>query len=1355
VSLEVQKEILTGEEGEEELYSQRSKLYRFRENEWKERGLGDAKLLKHRESGRVRFVLRQEKTGKIVANHYVIDLQPYCDLHPNAGSEKCWVWSAQDFAEEEVATEQFALRFGNPELASAFKDAFDNAKVLNSKVDHLADLVGSTREKSPEEGKPELPAPPASGSPAQQPRLQPRQAAEETSTAETEEPNPFAGMSLLASASDSQGSLFSGSGSSAGASGSTFTGLFSQSSGSSGGLFSSAAGSGGLVGSGGIFGVQTEGLFGSTAGCSGGLFGSPSASNSTPSSGGLFSAAASDAKPPKGQDQEEEADAVEEEEVTTIPGWTPSVTLDVKDCVATGEEDEEELYSQRSKLYRFRDGEWKERGLGDAKLLQHRETRRVRFMLRQEKTGKIVGNHYVLGVPPYCDLQPNAGNKKCWVWSTPDYSEEEPEVERFALRFGTPELAEAFKVAFDNAKELNASIADLPQANEKDSEKASPEAPANAATGPPADGKLSEAPKPTSASPTPTKAAEPEKSSEPAKTLDAAPSPEKAGGLIGQSMGQGSLFSNAASTSSGLLGSSSSSSISLFGGSAGSTASLLSGTTGGLLSSAAGSSSGLFSSAASTSGSLFSSAAGTSGGLFSSAAAGASGGLFGSLAASSGGLFNSTSGASSGGLPQAGTQAGPPKAPEQDEEQYVVEEEVTSIPGWTPSVTLEVKEKVDTGEEDEEELYSQRSKLYRFRDGEWKERGTGEAKILKHRETGKIRFLLRQERTMKISANFFIIDQLPYCDLRPNTGSSKCWVWTAQDCSDGEIVVEQFALKFGTPELASQFEEEFNKAKNPAAASATPEEPDEDQGGEDCDQGHEEDTEAGEPGGFAALLAQQQQQAGWRCPGCRLQWPEEVYECGVCEIPRPGFEEIGAEKAREKQKGIENAAAAFLGTSTANNALVPKATGFAVPPPKKASGVLVPPPAKTGGFVMPPPPRSAQPPDSPQFGASASGSAAAPPPVFGGAPAAPSGAAPPAQGTPSMFAAPEGPGASAPAPLFGAPPSGVQGYPGVGPPLVQPGPAPFFAPQVPPQPHLACGMFGPPPGALAPGAFGAMPVGMGMAPGPAMHPGVVAFPGRVETPEPPGRKPDAALLAAIGEAVTAAHAKASATTRAGPAGDGAVTEAALQKLEERMRRLEERCCRAEEKEKATKAEERARREEEFEDLRQQVGALRRRNQEESDSLQRHQREAKLRIEGLETELAQERQARSSLEGRSGKDSQTTQHAQRLAESALRAAEGVQQDVRQLRQERSSDMATVERSIQALESKVDRCSMDPLRGMSMQNRVMYLQGLHMQQTGRRLEGGREDGGSSSLELKDATDVGGGQRGQLRPLLRHVP
>ena len=46
-------------------------------------------------------------------------------------------------------------------------------------------------------------------------------------------------------------------------------------------------------------------------------------------------------------------------------------------------------------------------------------------------------------------------------------------------------------------------------------------------------------------------------------------------------------------------------------------------------------------------------------------------------------------------------------------------------------MNLEVKDYVETGEEGEEELYSQRSKLLRFVEGEWKERGTGDAKILR------------------------------------------------------------------------------------------------------------------------------------------------------------------------------------------------------------------------------------------------------------------------------------------------------------------------------------------------------------------------------------------------------------------------------------------------------------------------------------------------------------------------------------------------------------------------------------------------------------------------------------------------
>lgn len=61
---------------------------------------------------------------------------------------------------------------------------------------------------------------------------------------------------------------------------------------------------------------------------------------------------------------------------------------------------------------------------------------------------------------------------------------------------------------------------------------------------------------------------------------------------------------------------------------------------------------------------------------------------------------------------------------------------------------------IKTGEEDEDVILKMRIKLYRFRDEEWKERGKGNGKLLRHKETHKIRFLLRQDGTLKVMANF-------------------------------------------------------------------------------------------------------------------------------------------------------------------------------------------------------------------------------------------------------------------------------------------------------------------------------------------------------------------------------------------------------------------------------------------------------------------------------------------------------------------------------------------------------------------------------------------------------------------------
>lgn len=63
-----------------------------------------------------------------------------------------------------------------------------------------------------------------------------------------------------------------------------------------------------------------------------------------------------------------------------------------KVATATGEENLECLMKIRVKLFRWRDEQWKERGIGNAKLMRDREEKRVRFVMRQEKTLKPVAN---------------------------------------------------------------------------------------------------------------------------------------------------------------------------------------------------------------------------------------------------------------------------------------------------------------------------------------------------------------------------------------------------------------------------------------------------------------------------------------------------------------------------------------------------------------------------------------------------------------------------------------------------------------------------------------------------------------------------------------------------------------------------------------------------------------------------------------------------------------------------------------------------------------------------------------------------------------------------------------------------
>nr|XP_055054609.1 ran-specific GTPase-activating protein isoform X1 [Misgurnus anguillicaudatus] len=125
-----EQDVKTLEEDEEELFKMRAKLYRFAsENdppEWKERGTGDVKLLRHKEKGSIRLLMRRDRTLKICANH---NIMPLMELKPNAGSDRAWVWTTHaDFADEQPKAELLAIRFLNAENAQKFKVKFDECK---------------------------------------------------------------------------------------------------------------------------------------------------------------------------------------------------------------------------------------------------------------------------------------------------------------------------------------------------------------------------------------------------------------------------------------------------------------------------------------------------------------------------------------------------------------------------------------------------------------------------------------------------------------------------------------------------------------------------------------------------------------------------------------------------------------------------------------------------------------------------------------------------------------------------------------------------------------------------------------------------------------------------------------------------------------------------------------------------------------------------------------------------------------------------------------------------------------------------------------------------------------------------
>lgn len=343
-------EVSTGEEEENVLFSDRAFLYRYVPDtkEWKEKGRGDMKILEHKTTGRIRLLMRREQVLKICCNHYIT---PQLSLKPLQTSDRTWTWSAQDFSEGELVQETFALKFKTSDQAQKFKTVFDEA--------HKKITSGSPSQGSPAA----VTAPKAEAQPAATKSLAEmfkpkegswecqgcflRNAADVIKCPSCETVKPGATVPPAAEKPATPAFSF----------------------GTSGGGFTFAAATPTAATS----APPTTGFGGFTFSLT------PTAAAASPAKGQQAQVTKTGRSPnvSVGSDNE----YYEEEGEGNDIHFEPVIPLPEKIQVKTGEEDEEVVYCHRAKLLRLVDREWKERGIGDVKVLRHPATGKTRYVV--------------------------------------------------------------------------------------------------------------------------------------------------------------------------------------------------------------------------------------------------------------------------------------------------------------------------------------------------------------------------------------------------------------------------------------------------------------------------------------------------------------------------------------------------------------------------------------------------------------------------------------------------------------------------------------------------------------------------------------------------------------------------------------------------------------------------------------------------------------------------------------------------------------------------------------------------------------------------------------------------------------
>ncbi|NP_001380542.1 RANBP2-like and GRIP domain-containing protein 2 isoform 2 [Homo sapiens] len=417
-------ELVTGEEGEKVLYSQGVKLFRFDAeiSQWKERGLGNLKILKNEVNGKPRMLMRRDQVLKVCANHWITTTM---NLKPLSGSDRAWMWLASDFSDGDAKLERLAAQFKTPELAEEFKQKFEECQRL------LLDIPLQTPHKLVDTGR----------------AAKLIQRAEEMKSGLKDFKTFLTNDQTKVTEEENKGS---GTGA-AGASDTT--------------IKPNPENTGPTL-EWDNYDLREDALDDNVSSSS--VHDSPLASSpvrknifrfdeSTTGFNFSFKSALSLSKSPAKLNQsgtsvgtDEESDVTQEEE-RDGQYFEPVVPLPDLVEVSSGEENEQVVFSHMAELYRYdKDvGQWKERGIGDIKILQNYDNKQVRIVMRRDQVLKLCANHRIT---PDMSLQNMKGTERVWVWTACDFADGERKVEHLAVRFKLQDVADSFKKIFDEAK---------------------------------------------------------------------------------------------------------------------------------------------------------------------------------------------------------------------------------------------------------------------------------------------------------------------------------------------------------------------------------------------------------------------------------------------------------------------------------------------------------------------------------------------------------------------------------------------------------------------------------------------------------------------------------------------------------------------------------------------------------------------------------------------------------------------------------------------------------------------------------------------------------------------------------------